>query len=40
MFEGFEQAMIDTGGAVIRVRHGGHGLPVLLLHAIPQTHVM
>ena len=29
MFEGFEQAMIDTGEAVIRVRHGGNGLPVL-----------
>lgn len=40
MFEGFEQAMIDTGEAVIRGRHGGHGLPVLLLHGIPQTHVM
>jgi haloacetate dehalogenase len=40
MFEGFEQAMIDTSEAVIRVRHGGHGLPVLLLHGIPQTHVM
>src|ERR687885_1636645 len=40
MFEGFERAMIDTGEAVIRVRHGGHGLPVLLLHGLPQTHVM
>jgi len=40
MFEGFEQSMIDTGGAVIRVRHGGKGPPVLLLHGIPQTHVM
>jgi haloacetate dehalogenase len=40
MFEGFEQAMIDTGEAVIRVRHGGNGRPVLLLHGIPQTHIM
>lgn len=40
MFEGFEQEKIDTGEAVIRVRHGGHGPPVLLLHGIPQTHVM
>jgi haloacetate dehalogenase len=40
MFQGFEQAMIDTGEAEIRVRHGGKGLPVLLLHGIPQTHVM
>lgn len=27
MVEGFEQAMIDPGEAVIRVRHGGNGLP-------------
>jgi pimeloyl-ACP methyl ester carboxylesterase len=40
MFEGFEQTMIDTGEAVIRVRHGGNGPPALLLHGIPQTHVM
>src|SRR5438132_1662708 len=40
MFEGFKQSMIDTGDAVIRVRHGGKGPPLLLLHGIPQTHVM
>jgi haloacetate dehalogenase len=40
MFEAFEQGMVDTGEAVIRVRHGGSGPPVLLLHGIPQTHVM
>lgn len=40
MFDGFAQAMIDTGATVIRVRHGGHGPPVLLLHGLPQTHVM
>jgi hypothetical protein len=40
MFEGFEQAMIDTGEAMIRVRHGGRGPPVLLVHGIPGTHVM
>jgi haloacetate dehalogenase len=40
MFEGFEQATIDTGEASIRVRHGGSGPPVLMLHGIPQTHVM
>ena len=40
MFEGFAQAMIDTGEAVILVRHGGTGPLVLLLHGIPQTHVM
>jgi haloacetate dehalogenase len=40
MFEGFSLSMIDTGDAVIRVRHGGDGPPVLLLHGHPQTHVM
>ena len=40
MFEGFELTMIDTGEAVIRTRHGGSGVPLLLLHGHPQTHVM
>lgn len=40
MFEGFVQAMIDTGEAVIRVRHGGSGPPLLLLHGHPQTLAM
>lgn len=40
MFEGFQLSMIDTGEAVIRVRHGGSGPPLLLLHGHPQTHVM
>jgi haloacetate dehalogenase len=40
MFEGFKLEMIDTGEAVIRVRHGGNGPPLLLLHGHPQTHVM
>ena len=38
MFEGFELAMIDTGAATLRVRHGGSGPPVLLLHGHPRTH--
>ena len=38
MFEGFEEAMIDTGEATLRVRRGGAGPPVLLLHGAPQTH--
>lgn len=38
MFEGFTLSMIDTGEAVIRVRHGGNGPPLLLLHGNPQTH--
>ena len=40
MFEGFEQLTIDTGEAKIRLRRGGAGAPVLLLHGIPETHVM
>src|SRR3712207_2407528 len=40
VFEGFELSTIDTGEARIRVRHGGSGPPVLLLHGHPQTHVM
>jgi haloacetate dehalogenase len=40
MFEGFELAMIDTGEATIRVRRGGSGPPLLLLHGHPQTHAM
>ena len=40
MFEGFDLSMIDTGEAMIRVRHGGSGPPLLLLHGHPQTHVM
>jgi haloacetate dehalogenase len=40
MFEGFKHTRIDTGEAVIHVCYGGAGPPVLLLHGIPQTHVM
>ena len=40
MFEAFNLSMIDTGEAVLRVRHGGSGPPLLLLHGHPQTHVM
>jgi haloacetate dehalogenase len=40
MFDGFELAMIETSEAVIRVRHGGSGPPLLLLHGHPQTHAM
>ena len=40
MFEGFQVSMIDTAAARIRVRHGGSGPPLLLLHGHPQTHVM
>jgi haloacetate dehalogenase len=40
MFDGFTLTTIDTGEAAIRVRYGGSGPPLLLLHGIPQTHVM
>ncbi len=40
MFEGFTLEMIDTGEAVLRVRRGGSGPPLLLLHGHPQTHAM
>jgi haloacetate dehalogenase len=40
MFEGFELSTIDAGEATIRVRHGGAGPPLLLLHGYPQTHAM
>jgi haloacetate dehalogenase len=40
LFPGFELDRIDTGEAEIRVRHGGSGPPVLLLHGHPQTHAM
>lgn len=40
MFEGFERARIETRGAVINLRYGGDGPPVLLLHGYPQTHAM
>ncbi|MFN2432786.1 MAG: alpha/beta fold hydrolase [Gemmatimonadota bacterium] len=40
MFEGFELSRIDAGEVELRVRHGGTGPPLLLLHGHPQTHVM
>jgi haloacetate dehalogenase len=38
MFEGFTLERIDVGEAELRVRHGGSGPPVLLLHGHPRTH--
>ena len=40
MFEDFELTTIDAGEAQIRMRRGGSGPPLLLLHGYPQTHVM
>jgi haloacetate dehalogenase len=43
-FEGFQLSQIavpDSAGEVsLRVRHGGSGPPVLLLHGYPETHMM
>ncbi|USX55722.1 alpha/beta fold hydrolase [Lentzea sp. HUAS12] len=38
MFEGFSLRCRDVGEAVLRVRTGGAGPPVLLLHGHPRTH--
>ena len=38
MFEGFTLDRIDLGDVTVRVRHGGFGPPVLLLHGHPRTH--
>lgn len=38
MFEGFELERVDVGEAVLRVRYGGSGPAVMLLHGHPRTH--
>ncbi|WP_242903479.1 alpha/beta fold hydrolase [Actinomadura terrae] len=40
MFEGFTEFDITTSGTTIHGRRGGDGPPVLLLHGIPETHLM
>ena len=40
MFEDFSHRQITTPEAVINLRHGGNGPPLLLLHGHPQTHAM
>jgi len=37
-FDGFELDHVDCGDVVVRVRHGGSGPPVMLLHGHPRTH--
>jgi haloacetate dehalogenase len=39
-FEGFQLSPIDLEGVSLRVRHGGSGPPLLLLHGYPETHMM
>lgn len=38
MFEGFRLETIQLPEATLRVRHGGAGPPVLLLHGHLRTH--
>jgi haloacetate dehalogenase len=38
MFDGFQLDQVDVGEVTLRVRHGGHGPAVLLLHGHPRTH--
>lgn len=40
MFDGFEEFNIVTTGTRIHGRWGGEGPPALLLHGIPETHLM
>ena len=39
-FENFELSRVDLGDVTLRVRRGGSGPPLLLLHGCPQTHMM
>ncbi len=39
-FDGFELSHVNVTGGAIRLRHGGSGPPLLLLHGNPQTHAM
>jgi len=39
MFPGFKHLDMQTKGAVIRVRHGGSGPPLLMMHGHPVNHV-
>jgi haloacetate dehalogenase len=40
LFPGFERLDVETSGGMLRIRRGGVGEPLLLLHGYPQTHVM
>jgi haloacetate dehalogenase len=39
-FDGFEEFDVETSGTSIHGRRGGSGPPLLLLHGIPETHLM
>jgi haloacetate dehalogenase len=38
VFDGFQLDHVRLGEATLRVRHGGSGTPVVLLHGHPRTH--
>lgn len=38
MFDGFQLEYVDVGDVTLRVRYGGEGAPVVLLHGHPRTH--
>jgi haloacetate dehalogenase len=40
VFDGFEEFDVTTAGTTIHGRRSGEGPPVLLLHGIPETHLM
>jgi haloacetate dehalogenase len=40
LFPGFRMVDVETSDATIRLRTGGSGPPLLLLHGYPQTHVL
>ncbi len=40
MFDGFTLKHVETDEVTIRLRMGGSGPPLLLLHGFPQTHAM
>ncbi len=40
LFPGFKHLDMRTKGATIRVRHGGSGPPLLMLHGNPNNHVL
>jgi haloacetate dehalogenase len=40
LFPGFKHVDMRTKGAIIRLRHGGSGPPLLLLHGYPNNHVL
>ncbi len=39
-FSGFKREQIKTSGTTINTVYGGKGSPILLLHGIPETHIL